>query len=159
MLLAFEHGDVNRPYVLGALWSSKDKPPKANNQVVKNGKVVERIIRSRRHHQLVLNDSDDKPAVIIQTQGNHQIILDDTPGGPLVRIETSGGHTIEMDDTPGQESITIVDATGSNRLKIDSVTNAGLFEVLGEMTLKATGPLKINSSALVEVQAPLIKLN
>jgi len=159
VLLAFEHGDVNRPYLIGALWNQKDKPPKANNQVVKNGKVVERIIRSRLHHQISFNDSDDKPSLTIQTQGNHLIVLDDTSAGPVVRIQTSGGHKIELNDKPGAQSITLEDSTGQNKLKLDSVSGSGLFEVAGELRLNANGPIKITSAAMVDVQAPLVKLN
>ena len=30
VLVMFEHGDLNRPLVIGALWNGKDKPPDKN---------------------------------------------------------------------------------------------------------------------------------
>lgn len=138
VLIAFEHGDVNRPYLLGALWNSKDKPPKDNSGVIQDGKVIERIIRSRLQHQLIFNDSDDKPSIT---------------------IETSGGHKIILDDTPGQMSITIVDSTGSNQIKIDSIQNAGTFEVKGPMKITSVGPLEIESKASIKMTAPVININ
>ena len=30
VLVAFEHGDLRYPYILGALWNGKDKPPDTN---------------------------------------------------------------------------------------------------------------------------------
>jgi uncharacterized protein involved in type VI secretion and phage assembly len=32
VIVAFEHGDVRRPIVLGALWNSKEKPPETEVQ-------------------------------------------------------------------------------------------------------------------------------
>ncbi len=35
VLVVFEHGDVNRPYILGALWNGEDKPPETSD-----GKII-----------------------------------------------------------------------------------------------------------------------
>src|SRR5215218_6084995 len=32
VLVAFNHGDIREPYVLGTLWNSKDRPPKEGPQ-------------------------------------------------------------------------------------------------------------------------------
>jgi uncharacterized protein involved in type VI secretion and phage assembly len=47
VLIAFEHGDPHRPYLIGGLWNNKDKPPKSNSAIAPNGKVDERLIQSR----------------------------------------------------------------------------------------------------------------
>src|SRR5664280_3415392 len=46
VLVAFEHGDVRFPYVLGALWNGKDAPPATNG----DGKNNVRVIQSRSGH-------------------------------------------------------------------------------------------------------------
>src|SRR5215472_353851 len=43
VMVAFEHGDVRFPYVLGALWNGKDSPPTTNS----DGKNSIRLIKSR----------------------------------------------------------------------------------------------------------------
>ena len=43
VLVAFEQGDVNFPYVIGALWNSSDRPPETNA----DGRNDVRKIRSR----------------------------------------------------------------------------------------------------------------
>ena len=49
VLIAFEHGDVHHPYIVGALWSSTDKPLKKNSEVVgSDGKVNQRLIQTPR---------------------------------------------------------------------------------------------------------------
>jgi uncharacterized protein involved in type VI secretion and phage assembly len=55
VLVAFEHGDVRMPYVLGALWNGVDAPPRDNS----DGKNNQRVIRSRSGHELVFNDDSD----------------------------------------------------------------------------------------------------
>ena len=61
VLVAFEHGDVRFPYVLGGLWNGVDTPP-FNNQ---NGKNNVRAIKSRSGHLVKLNDEDGKETVEI----------------------------------------------------------------------------------------------
>lgn len=73
VLVAFEHGDVDRPYVLGALWNGKDAPPVTND----DGKNNVRMIRSRSGHIVSLDDTDgsEKIAVTDKT-GKNSIVWD-----------------------------------------------------------------------------------
>jgi uncharacterized protein involved in type VI secretion and phage assembly len=73
VLVAFEHGDVNRPYVLGALWNGTDKPPLTNS----DGKNHVRLLKSRSGHQVVLDDTDGSEKIAIQDKtGNNSIVWD-----------------------------------------------------------------------------------
>jgi phage protein D/phage baseplate assembly protein gpV len=111
VLVAFEQGDINRPYVIGCLWNGQDKPPELASAVVgPNGKVDKRIIKSRL------------------------------------------GHTITIDDSDTTPSITIVDKTGNNHIKIDSKTNDMTAKVNGNMTLEALNTVTIKGKT-VDVQA------
>ncbi len=78
VLVAFEHGDIDHPYVLGALWNGKDKPPQRNDQVVgRDGKVNRRMLRSRSGHEIVLDDTSGQEKIIIRDKtGRNQIVLD-----------------------------------------------------------------------------------
>ena len=108
VLVAFEHGDINYPYVIGALWNGIDTPPETNH----NGDNNIRKIRSRSGHEIVFNDKEK---------------------GEQVVIHTNSGHTILLDDSNGSEKIEIKDKTGSNRIVIDSVQNN--ITVKSQMTL------------------------
>jgi len=73
VLIAFEHGDARFPYVLGALWHGKDKPPEIN----KDGKNDVRLIKSRSGHVIRLDDTSGAEKIeIIDESGNNRIVID-----------------------------------------------------------------------------------
>lgn len=73
VLVAFDHGDIGYPYVIGALWNGQDKPPIANN----DGKNNLRIIKSRSGHIIKLNDEDGKETIeIIDKSEKNSIVVD-----------------------------------------------------------------------------------
>ena len=73
VLLAFEHGDISRPYILGALWNGQDKPPDTNS----DGKNNLRFIKSRSGHILRFDDTDGSEKIeIIDKSGNNKIVID-----------------------------------------------------------------------------------
>lgn len=55
VLVMFEHGDLNKPLIIGALWNGKDKPPEANP-----GGVPRRMIKSRAGSKITLDDEKGK---------------------------------------------------------------------------------------------------
>ena len=73
VLVAFEQGDVTRPYVLGALWNGKDKPPEANL----DGQNNLRLIKSRSGHLIRFDDSDGGEKIeIIDKSGENSLTID-----------------------------------------------------------------------------------
>ena len=54
VLVAFERGQTNLPFVLGALWNGKDKPMKD----AYTDENTTRMIQTRSGHQIVLSDKD-----------------------------------------------------------------------------------------------------
>jgi len=125
VLLAFEHGDVHRPYIIGALWSNKDQPPKKNSEAVAEGKVNQRVLKTR--------------------QG-HLIILDDKQGEEQISIKSKSGHQVVLDDKSGSEKITIKDKTGNNEMVIDSTKNSMAIKVNGDFTVDAKGKITLQST-------------
>lgn len=68
VVAGFEDGRIERPYVLGAIFTGDNQPPSAEAQ--------ERVLR---------------------TESGHQISLIDTPGSEAVKIEDKAGNTITME--------------------------------------------------------------
>jgi len=73
VLLAFAHGDIRFPYVLGALWNGKDTPPVKND----DGKNNVRLIKSRSGHIIRLTDEDGQEKIeIIDKSEKNSIVID-----------------------------------------------------------------------------------
>lgn len=73
VLVAFEHGDVRFPYVLGSLWNGKDAPPATND----DGKNNVRVIKSRSGHVIRLNDEDGSEKIeIIDKSEKNSLVID-----------------------------------------------------------------------------------
>jgi uncharacterized protein involved in type VI secretion and phage assembly len=64
VLVMFEHGDINRPVVVGAMWNGKDKPHDNNS----DGKNARRVIKSRGGSKITFDD--DQMKIIIEDGGN-----------------------------------------------------------------------------------------
>ncbi len=89
VLIAFEHGNINHPYVLGTLWNGKDKPPLQGQQAVgSDGKVNQRVIRSRSGHEIILDDSNGREKVIIRDKtGENRIVIDSAQNTMSLKVK------------------------------------------------------------------------
>jgi uncharacterized protein involved in type VI secretion and phage assembly len=93
VLVAFEHGDFDHPFILGFLWNGADAPPESN--------LHHRIIKTP--GGLELRFEDDNLSIQLMTPGNLSVKLDDQ--GKKIELTTSGGLSIVMDDS--QSSISL----------------------------------------------------
>lgn len=143
VLVAFDHGDINHPYVIGALWNGVDTPPETNA----DGKNTIRTIKSRSGHAIRFDDNDEQKQEKLE-------------------IKTNAGHTIVLDDSAGKEKIEIKDKTGNNKITIDSVQNAITIESAMQLKIKAnmveiegTTSLTLKSNAVLTIQGLPVKIN
>lgn len=86
VVVGFELGDMNRPVILGALWSDKDRPPNQADTSPTNNK---RTIVSRAGHEVTLDDTPGAGKITIKTQGGMEITLQDGPT-PRITVKTTG---------------------------------------------------------------------
>jgi uncharacterized protein involved in type VI secretion and phage assembly len=93
VLVAFEHGDIHRPYVIGGVWNGKDKPPESVNQSVQDGKVRLRTFKTRAGHQIQFADDDRGGHIHIKTAGGQEIHLDDNDGS--IQISAQGNLDLQ----------------------------------------------------------------
>ena len=134
VLVAFEHGDPARPYVIGALWGGRDPPPESNA----DGKNDRRLIRSRKGHQLTFDDGE-AGAVDLRLNDGRRIRLDD--------------RAVTIDDGKGN-AISIQSGTGTLRIRSARAIELSAPEIsidaASSMELKTAGRLVLRG-ALVEV--------
>jgi uncharacterized protein involved in type VI secretion and phage assembly len=134
VLVAFEHGDLRFPCVIGSLWNGKDAPP-ANNE---GGKNNLRLIKSRSGHIIRLSDEDGKEKIeIIDKSGNNSLVFDTanntvtiTADKDIVLSATQG--TIKLD---------------AQKIEIKSSADAKIEAGAG-MDVKATGTLNVKGATV-----------
>jgi uncharacterized protein involved in type VI secretion and phage assembly len=73
VLVAFENGDVHRPYVLGALWNGKDQPMAG----AYNDDNTTRMIMTKSGHKIVLEDKQDAEQIIIADKSGKRTLTFD----------------------------------------------------------------------------------
>ena len=124
VLVAFDHGDVRFPYVLGGLWNGQDKPP-ADNADDKNNL---RLLRSRSGHLIKLNDEDGKETIeIIDKTGKNKIVFD--AAANVVTI--SSDKDIALKAPQGKVSV------DAKELELKS-SGACTLEAGGDLTIKGS---------------------
>ena len=180
VLVAFEHGDINRPYMIGGLWNGKDAPPKATNEVVKSGKVNERIWQSRSGHIILMSDEQGKEQIVIRDKtGKNEIIVDSKENAITVNVDgdyavnNGGDYTLTSKGkttTDSKGDVTIKSGSANITVQGSKVTIKGqsavAIEAQGKLDLKSNGQLNlqgtqvaIKGSAMVQIQGAMVKIN
>jgi uncharacterized protein involved in type VI secretion and phage assembly len=94
VLVAFEHGSPDTPYVLGGLWNGQDTPPATNE----DGKNDERFLKSRSGHVIRLSDkSGEEHIEIVDKSAKNKIVI--STKDDSITVEASGDITIKAGGT------------------------------------------------------------
>ncbi len=92
VLVAFEHGDPRRPYVLGSLWNGRDAPPDTMDRA---GNNFRKVLCSRNGVKVTLDDQDGQEKLLLETPGGQKFTLKDGPGA--VTVEDSNGNSVKLE--------------------------------------------------------------
>ncbi|UCC62535.1 MAG: phage tail protein, partial [Anaerolineae bacterium] len=150
VLVAFEHGQVEFPYVLGALWNGKDKPPEQND----DGQNNKRTLKSRSGHLITLDDTQDNEQIVIRDKtGKNEIVIDSKNNALSIRVE--GDLTIEakgkisLKSSSGDLSIAGKNLSFQAQQKCDIKANQNCqVQANAGLALKCMAGVKINDGAL-----------
>lgn len=139
VLVAFEGGSFNTPFVVGGLYNGTDKPP--INPIV-NNVVMHRVWKTRTGHELHFYESSSDSKIELKEKNGYKVTLD------------GQNKKIEIID-PDSNSI-VIDGTA----KKITVTSQGDIELSGKnINMTASAGVKITASSAVEVKGATIKLN
>lgn len=131
VLVAFEHGDPRRPYIIGALWSTADPPPDNIGDAAANDI---RVIVSRSKHMIVLDDTPGKEKVIIVDKDNKRKVIIDSANSKIEVICDQGNVEVKA-------------ATGD--VKVEAVN----------VSVKATAELKLEATGNVTIKGAMVNIN
>ncbi|NEO69760.1 phage baseplate assembly protein V [Moorena sp. SIO3H5] len=154
VLVAFEQGDINFPYILGGVWNGKDKPPESpeTDKQDSNKKTInKRTIKSISGHIIRLDDTKDEEKVEVISHNQHTIRLDDTKDKAKIEVIAQSGHTIRLDDTKDKEKIEVIDKTGKNSIIINTKDNSITIE-------SKEGKLKLGGNGIEIISEEGIKI-
>lgn len=161
VIVAFEQGDINRPYVLGGVWNGQDVMPMAVSGAAEGKRPLIRTWRSRNGHHITMYDDESKKVEHATTNG-HTLVFDDA--NKAVTISTTGGHKVAIDDQ--NKKIEII-SSGGHIITLDdnshkvTVKSAGDVQVesIANMTIKSGANMDIQATGILTVQGSLVKIN
>ncbi len=132
VLVAFEHGRVEFPYVLGSLWNGKDKTPESND----DGNNNMRTFKSRSGHIIRFDDTDGGEKIeILDKSGQNSFVINTTDN----TITITADSDIHIRSGNGKVMIS------GNGIEIKSQADIRI-EADADMELKAGGRQNIKGS-------------
>ena len=137
VLVAFEFGDINMPYIIGSLWNGVDKPPETNG----DGKNNKRFIKSRSGHIIRLNDEDGKEMIEIVDKTEKNSIVFDTAKNTI---------TISTD-----KDITLSAPQGTVMIEAQKIE----MKSSAEVKIEAGSTMDVKSSATMTVKGATVNIN
>jgi len=173
VLVAFEYGDMNYPYIVGALWNSMDKPPKGTAAIYGgDGKINQRVMRSRSGHVIILDDTQGKEQIIIQDKTEKNSIVIDSKTKAMT-IKAEGDLTIEAggkliikskgDASFGSDTKAAIEAKTSLNVKAGTsqldLQAAGAALKGTKVDIQANATASVKGNAMVEIQGGIVKIN
>ncbi len=138
VFVAFEHGDINRPVVVGSVWNGKARPPEANKD-----HNARKMIRTKTGMQLLFDETSGQERLCIQDKPGNSIVMSSAPDAEGLTIKDKAGATIELNSKASKERLTITDKAGSSII-MDSQTGDVIIEAKGNVIIKSGSGGKID---------------
>jgi phage protein D/phage baseplate assembly protein gpV len=183
VLVALAEGELDQPYVLGGLYSTKDRPPapSAGPYVDRNsGAVTRRTLTSRTgmhvefvekpgEERLVVSDKDGKEKVVLVQKPAAAIEI--TSSGPVSvtaqkAVEVTAQQDVTCTSTTGKVTVkgmqVALEGTSAIELKAPRISISADAQLALEgatARLAGTGTAEVTSSGVTTVKGSLVKIN
>ena len=124
VVVAFEAGNLRRPYVIGAVWNGRETlphTPEASNNI--------RLLRSRGDSRLEFDDTPGSLKVSLTMASGHEVTLDDA--AQEVTVKHSGGCTVRLTSTAVEIDANVSVDVSAVTVKVDApfATFSGTVQV------------------------------
>lgn len=138
VLVGFEHGDFDHPYVVGSLWNGVDDPPSEGSDAVKSGEVVKRVLKTRSGHVIVFDDTQGAGKIeVIDETGSNKVTIDSAKNTVTVEagmeIVLKAGQAIKMEapkiELKGSASVDISAPQIESAASARHVISGGIVEI------------------------------
>ncbi len=185
VLVAFEQGDLRRPYLLGGLYNGVDKPPAGTVKTIdeSTGKANRRDFVSRTGHRLSFTEKVGESDGILLKTGNDKYILEMSNKATKLTLNADGTMEIEAKGAPGdikikaagdlsiearkvsikgQTGVEIDGGSGNVQIKGIQINAEGTAAVAvkgANVSINANTTAELKGGAMVNVQGALVKVN
>jgi uncharacterized protein involved in type VI secretion and phage assembly len=124
VVVAFEAGNLRRPYIVGATWNGTARLPeeaKRSNDL--------RLLRSRANSRLEFDDAASGPKLRLRTRSGHEVVLDDA--AQEVTVKHALGCTIRLTATAVEVQANVSMDVTAPMVKVDAPisTFSGIVKV------------------------------
>jgi phage protein D len=147
VLVAFEHGDINFPVIMGGMWNGKHAIPPATAGAATGEKPLIRSWHSIKGHTIDMYDNADQKIETITIDG-HTLLMDDT--NKKIELKTSGGHSAMFDD---QGKKIEIKSSGGHKITLDDNGRKIIVESSGDLEIKSAANMKFQAGANLEMKA------
>lgn len=139
VLVAFAHGDVREPYVIGSLWNGQDSPPTSNPLDALNKRIV------KTPNELTIELDDLLDSITIKNKAGHEVVIGKeqatvTVGQSKMELKKDGRINIDAD-------VEILLSSSKIRLDADNIE------------LKSSATTKVNGGRNCEIRANVVRIN
>ena len=170
VIVDFEGGDAESPYVLGSLWNGRDKPPVSNS----NNDI--KVFQTRSGCSMTFDDADG--SITLKDKSGSSISLD---GSGNISITASSGEvsingpkevSLMSDDEVslnGKQEVSLksdneVSLNGALEVSIESAVAVNIkglnTTVTGDVTATLEGTMvKVDGTAMTEIKGGIVKMN